>query len=129
MTSKGEALLDTDPPLALVGAHYSISLIGGVSMPRSRALHAVTPGEKPSRKVQPKTVTQAATSGTPRELLTALRDRVAKDVEDPNTPSRDLAALSKRLMEIVREIEALDARDEEASDGPVPDAPYDASAI
>ena len=63
------------------------------------------------------TVTKAASEGTPRELLMAMRDRVAKDVENPNTPSRDLAALTRRLMEITKEIEAIDARAREDGDG------------
>ena len=70
--------------------------------------------------------------GSARELLVAMRDRTAVAVENPNTPARDLAALTKRLMEIVREIEALDARtkqeaDEDASQ--VEDGAFDASAV
>jgi hypothetical protein len=66
----------------------------------------------------PKTVTQAAASGTQRELLVAMRARVAGAVEDAETPARDLASLTKRLLEIAREIEAIDAREaEEARDG------------
>lgn len=82
-----------------------------------KALRVVAPGEsaEPVRKL---TVTQAASDGTPRELLVALRDRVARDVENPNTLARDLAALTRRLMEICRDIEALDARAaEDADDG------------
>ena len=92
------------------------------------ALRAVALNEKPS----PKTVTKAASTGTTRELLVAMRDRVAKTVENENTPARDLAALSKRLMEIVRDIEAIDARSEqEASDhaAEVEDGDFDASAV
>ena len=70
-------------------------------------LRAVEPGE---RAPDPKSVTDAASSGTQRELLVAMRDRVAKDVENANTPARDLAALTKRLLEIARDIEAFDAR-------------------
>lgn len=58
-----------------------------------------------------KTITAAAKDGDPREVLVALRARVAKAVQDPDTPARDLASLSKRLMDIVREIEAIDAKD------------------
>lgn len=57
-------------------------------------------------------MTQAASDGSRRELLVAMRDRVAKTVEDPNTPPRDLAALTRRLLEISNEIEAIDAADE-----------------
>ncbi|MFT3871077.1 MAG: hypothetical protein QM714_00290 [Nocardioides sp.] len=72
------------------------------------ALRAVTPDEK----APPKTVTQAAATGTHRELLVAMRDRIAKAVEDPKCPPRDLAALTRRLHEIAREIENNDAADE-----------------
>lgn len=62
-------------------------------------------------RVTPKSISEAAESGTAREMLVALRDRVAKAVESDATPPRDLAALSKRLMDIVREIEAIDERE------------------
>jgi hypothetical protein len=93
-------------------------------------LRAVKLGEKaPSKHV--KTVTQAAAVGTTRELLVATRDRIAVAVEDPNTAARDLASLTKRLMETVRDIEAIDARDEqEAVKGAeVTDSSFDASAV
>ena len=95
------------------------------------ALRAVKPDEKkPVEK--PKTVTQAAKSGTPRDLLVSMRDRVAKDVENENTPARDLAALTKRLMEIVRDIAAIDAASEqEASEdaAEVEDGDFDAASV
>ncbi|MEO6627620.1 MAG: hypothetical protein ABIP03_03540 [Aquihabitans sp.] len=59
------------------------------------------------------TITAAAGEGSHRDLLAALRERVAQTVEDPNCPPRDLAALSRRLQEIAKEIDALDARAEE----------------
>lgn len=101
----------------------------------ARALRAVAPDEKPARKApvrkRAKSVTAAASSGTTRELLAAMRTRIAKAVEDPNTPARDLASLTKRLMEVAREIEAIDAREEEqAGDvGHVPDEDFDAEAL
>jgi hypothetical protein len=69
-------------------------------------LRAVRPGE-PARR--PMTVSEAATTGDHRDLLVALRIRIAQSVEDPNTRAPALAALSRRLLEIVRELEALDA--------------------
>ncbi|PYY32405.1 hypothetical protein DEI89_13095 [Curtobacterium sp. MCBD17_030] len=80
-----------------------------------------------------KSVSEAAKSGTVRELLEATRDRIAVAVENPNTPARDLAALTKRLLETVREIEALDAREDadnasSAADA-VQDGLFDASAV
>ena len=83
----------------------------------AKTLRAVAPDEKapPSK---PKTVTQAAADGTTRELLVAMRARIAKAVEDANTPARDLAALTKRLVEVVRDIEAIDARTEQEHNHP-----------
>jgi hypothetical protein len=90
-----------------------------------------TPPKKTTpRARKPKSVTAAAASGTTRELLVAMRSRIATAVEDPNTPARDLAALTKRLVEVVRDIQAIDDREEQESHGgPVPDADFDASAI
>lgn len=95
-------------------------------------IRAVAPDEEPVRHAKAKTVTEAASKGTTRDLLVAMRGRIAKAVEDPNTPARDLAALTKRLVEVVRDIEAIDARDEQeavTSVNNVGDATFDASAI
>ena len=96
---------------------------------RKTALRPVRPDEK-APPTKPKTVTEAAKSGTTRELLVAMRERVATAVENPNTPARDLAAITNRLMQIVREIEALDAReDEEAARTDASDEDFDSAAI
>jgi ribosome-binding protein aMBF1 (putative translation factor) len=99
-------------------------------MARVQSLRAVAPDEKAVR-IPPKSVTEAAAGGTTRELLAAMRSRIAKAVEDPNTPARDLAALTKRLVEVVRDIEAIDAREEQESTkrGDVTDGRFDVSAI
>ncbi len=78
-----------------------------------------------------KSVTEAADRGTTRELLVAMRARIAKAVEDPNTPAQALAALTKRLVEVVRDIEAIDQREaqEAGRGGKIGDAVFDASAI
>ena len=82
-------------------------------------------------KAPPKSITEAADRGSTRELLVAMRARIAKTVEDPKCPPRDLASLSRRLMEIAREIEALDVADEETNGSrpATPDASFDASAV
>lgn len=99
-------------------------------MATKRALRSVKADEKPPAPLVPKTVTEAAKSGTARELLAATRDRIALAVEDTSTPARDLAALTKRLMDTVREIESLDARSKEAGSGAeVNDGEFDAAAI
>ena len=66
-----------------------------------------------------------------RELLVAMRTRTAKAVEDVNTPARDLAALTRRLLEIAREIESIDQRaaQEAAEDVEIADEAFDASAV
>jgi len=96
-------------------------------------LRAVSPGESPPSppKRRAVSITQAASSGNQRDLLVALRARVAKTVEDPNCPPRDLAALSRRLQELNRDIEAIDAKlAQEAREGAdVPDEDWDASAL
>ena len=75
-----------------------------------RSLKVVKPGSPaPSRSRKPLTVKSAAESGIQRDLLVALRSRIAADIDNPNTPARDVAALSRRLLEIAREIELLDA--------------------
>lgn len=49
---------------------------------------------------------QAVKSGSQREALEALRDKLAQSIE--NTESgRDVAALSRRLIEVMRELDQL----------------------
>lgn len=76
------------------------------------------------------TVLQAAEEGTEIELLAALRTEVAKQISTGVSP-RDLAALSKRLIELTRDIEA--AEEIEIEDGggveDVPDEALDPSTI
>ena len=102
---------------------------------RKTPLRAVSPNEKPTRRPaprKPKTVTEAAESGTTRELMVAMRARIAKAVEDPTTPARDLAALTKRHAEVVAIIEAIDAReahDANEAGAQVEDGEFDASAV
>lgn len=100
-------------------------------MARKTSLRAVGDDEAPPPPVKPKSVSQAADNGTTRELLVAMRTRIAKAVEDANTPARDLAALTKRLVEVVRDIEAIDAREgQEAQHAdPVADETFDASSL
>jgi hypothetical protein len=69
----------------------------------------VVTGKTPRPRRQALSVKRAADSGERRHLLVALRGRIAADIDNPGTPPRDLAALSRRLLEIVKEIELLDA--------------------
>ena len=93
-------------------------------------LRPVAPGER-AKKDAPKTIAQAAESGSARDLLVAMRSRIAKQVDALNTPARDRAALTKRLIEVVRDIEAIDAAHEQDGDddAEVEDGEFDASAV
>jgi hypothetical protein len=61
-----------------------------------------------ARIVKASSVASAAATGTRRDLLVAMRDLIAHDLDD-GVAARDLASLTKRLLEITKEIEALDA--------------------
>lgn len=75
-------------------------------------LRAVKPDEKPAR-LRKQSVAEAAATGDHRALLVAMRERIAKTVSDPECPPRDLAALTRRLQDIAKEIEAIDLRAKE----------------
>jgi len=96
---------------------------------------AAVPGETttpaPSRrKPRTKSVAQAAADGDRRGELIGMRLRIAADIDNPNTPARDIAALSRRLLEIGKEIEAMDARDEDRAEGAgAVDESFDASSL
>ena len=49
---------------------------------------------------------KAAKSGSKRETLEALRDKLACSIQECES-GRDVAALSKRLMEVMNEIDTL----------------------
>ena len=61
-------------------------------------------------------VSEAARSGSHRDLLVALRERIARTVEDETCAPRDLASLSLRLTQLNKEIESLDAVEGEGKD-------------
>lgn len=100
-------------------------------MPRksTNPLRAVRPGEYPVRK-RKLTLTEAASSGTTLELLEAMRDRIALAVTDPNCPAPALAALTRRLHEIVKDIAAIRLAGVDG-DGPAdtPDEPFGPDAL
>lgn len=102
---------------------------------RPTNLRAVGPNEPPPKREQPKkpkTIAEAAADGDARALLVAMQTRIAKAIDNPNCPPRDLAALTRRLHEITRDIEAIDAAaEEEGGSGsePVPDEEWDEEAL
>jgi hypothetical protein len=93
-------------------------------------LRPVAPGERAKPKVM--TVVQAAKDGSHREMLVALRARVAAAVQSPNCPPVALAALSHQLVLLSGELERMDARAEDddiAAAAAVPDEPFGLDAI
>lgn len=95
-------------------------------------LRAVKSGDLAPKKAAPKSVAQAAAGGDHRELLVAMRERIARTVSDPDCPPRDLAALTRRLQDIAKEIDAIDLRArQEAAEGSdaAEDEDWDESAI
>lgn len=95
------------------------------------SLRAVQPGEEAPQPPVKKSVTEAADSGTHLELLVALRTRLALAVADETCPPRDLAALTRRLQDIAKEIETLRARaaEEERESAGVADEAWDQEAL
>jgi hypothetical protein len=91
-------------------------------------LRAVSPDEKPPTRKQFLSVLDAVADGEQRDQLVAMRTRVAKAIDDPNIRGADLAALTRRLLEIGRELEALDAKaaEEDEDADVIPDADWDA---
>ncbi len=90
-------------------------------------LRAVDPDE---RAAVPVSVEEAAGLGDTLGELRRTRLVIARKLDDPNCPARDIASLSKRLMEVAREIEAIEARSrEEEQRGSVPDGSFNAEAI
>lgn len=55
-------------------------------------------------------VLSAAKAKSSRKVQEALRDRLAAAIDDPNTSARDLAALTRRLQEVVDRLAEDDAR-------------------
>ncbi len=79
-------------------------------------------------------VSEAASNGSRLDLLVAMRSRVATAVDNPDTPQRDLASLTRRLLEIANEIATIEAQQELAEDSiaaaaAMPDEPFDSAAI
>ena len=72
-------------------------------------------------------VTAAAQQGR-RALLEALRDSIASSIDD-GVPARELASLSRRLMEITKELDEVVAEEEGDDIGEaasIPDDPWPA---
>jgi len=84
---------------------------------RLQPVPAAGPDTKTPRKTTTRrSVAKAADEGTQLELLLVLRNRLAKAIDDKATPPRDLSSLSRRLMEVSREIQALERQEAEDAD-------------
>ena len=81
-------------------------------MAARKPLRAVTPDEK-AEPQRPSSILEAAEMGSRIEELKAMRRRIAKALDDPNTAARDLASLSRRQIEIGRDIEAIVVSEDE----------------
>lgn len=69
--------------------------------------------DEPRRKPAPSTVAQAVKDGSSKDVLMTLRARIAQTIDDPGTPPRDLAALSRRLVDIDKELRSMDVAERE----------------
>lgn len=94
-------------------------------------LRAVKDGEIAEAPSKPLTVAQAAASGDRKTLLVATRDRIATTVSSPDCPPRDLAALSRQLVLLSKDIEAIELAEkaEVGRGGTVGDESFDAAAL
>ena len=94
----------------------------------ARKLRAVAQGE-PAPK--PKTLLEAVASGDYLAELKATHERIARTVNSPETSPRDLASLTRRQLEISKEIRAMElAREqEEVGANPSPDEAFDAASV
>ncbi|WP_218003466.1 hypothetical protein [Nocardia concava] len=83
--------------------------------PRKPKLQLVAPDANPvpTKPEKPPTILEAAEQGSRLEELKAMRRRLARALDDPNTAARDLAALSRRQLEIGKEIEAIEIAEED----------------
>jgi len=102
--------------------------------PRKRrqptTLRAVTADEKPPEPKKPLTILEAVEAGDRLAELVAMHRRLARALDDPQCPPREMASLSRRQMEIGREIDAMKAvRRDEDGEQPVEDEALDPAAV
>ena len=99
--------------------------------PRKKAPLRAVQADEVAQAVEKLSVAQAAATGDHRALLVAMRERIATAVSNPDCPPRDLAALTRRLQDIAKEIESIDLRaNEEGGQNVVtPDEEWDAEAL
>lgn len=74
---------------------------------KTPSLRAVGPDDSPPSRKHKLTILEAVEAGDRLAEMEATHRRVAKAVMDEETPARDLAALTKRQLDISKEIESL----------------------
>lgn len=80
-------------------------------MGAARKLRAVRDDETAPQA--PVSVLDATEHGDSRDVMVTLRRRLAASIDSPATPARDLAALSRRLLEVDKTIREIDLAREE----------------
>lgn len=96
---------------------------------RKSVVRAVGADERPVRVID--SVLSAAEDGSRLDELVQMRRVIARAIDNENTSPRDLAALSRRQIEISREVEALRRQESEAAGdaAKIADEPFNAEAI
>ena len=92
-------------------------------MAARKHLKAVDESSAPTMQGADMSVSAAAESGDRLEELRAMRRVISRHIDSPDTLARDLAALTRRQMEISREIEALRSENEGDALGKAADSP------
>lgn len=77
----------------------------------------------------PGSVLDATEHGDSRDVMVTLRRRLAASIDDPSTPARDLAALSRRLLEVDKTIREIDLAREERERQTVTEATEDEDGL
>lgn len=87
--------------------------------------------DQPKRRAKRVTVKAAMGTGDKATLL-AMAERIAEAIDDPDCPARDLSPLSRRLIEIRRELHEIETREGEDAVGKAaatPDEAFDVDGI
>lgn len=94
---------------------------------RKRPLRSVKAGDKPSSPPRPKDVSSAVKAGSQRDVNIAMQDRIARAIDSEAIRGADLAALSRRLIELRKELAAMDVQAQEViEDESLGDAAWEA---
>mgnify|MGYP003595524315 CR=1 FL=1 len=80
------------------------------------SLRPVKAGEQAPAQSRPESVSAAVTDGSPRDVNIAMQDRIAKAIDAEDIRGADLAALSRRLHELRKELAAMDAQAKEMAE-------------